>query len=225
MINGSLTAYIKGIDPTFAETEMRKAIYRAMESGTTEENVTQVSKLSLLDDSLNLATLSTSNAPTPQISQTPYPTIAPTTDHPSIMYTLEPTPSRASTEATETGPTYPTQVEPATEQTSTASLLQPEASTSNSEVNGYGEYDNKSAFEKIPVWVWAIAAIALCVCCTYADPNEEEEATDVHRTLHEQERRGLAASKENHDKNKDSMQDSEAFSNREYQYVRKLYRQ
>lgn len=84
------------------------------------------------------------------------------------------------------------------------------------------EGEQKSAFEKVPVWAWVVMALSVCVCCSYAADEDEDEAGVNHQTFREQERLSRAIP-DQLDKSRDSMHDSEAFSSVEY--VRRLYRQ
>lgn len=85
--------------------------------------------------------------------------------------------------------------------------------------------ENQPVFEKVPVWAWIVMVIAVCACCSYTDPTEEDEAV-LHENLREinlqrkQEIQKLndVSDNENHI---DYLKDSET----RWEYRRKLYRQ
>ena len=87
--------------------------------------------------------------------------------------------------------------------------------------------ENKAAIEKVPVWVWVITALGICACCTYTDPDKEDDAVvnDNLRELNlqrEQEFQNLADLSDHENDEEAKAHDSEAFL---LEYFRKLYRQ
>lgn len=129
IISGSMTAYTVDLSHTRAQTEMRIAIYKVMESGAIAATISRVHGVALLDDSLNLATLPTTNVPSPQ--STPIPTLSP----PSIPPSKAPItgmPTRAQTTQKPTvGPVtrQPTQLPSESPSTPATTTVEPTTAT------------------------------------------------------------------------------------------------
>lgn len=129
IISGSMTAYTIDLSHARAQTEMRIAIYKVMESGAIAATISRVHGVALLDDSLNLATLPTTSVPVPQ--STPITSLSPPTTPPSkAPMTGIPTRSPATQKPTVAPVTeQPTQLPSASPSTLATSAEEPTAAT------------------------------------------------------------------------------------------------
>jgi hypothetical protein len=309
IVSGSMLAYTVGMERETAETQMWLAIHRAMSSGAIAATISRVNGASLLDSSLNLATLPATALPIIQTTQTPSPitapptpitppptrfpvtssptpaptnaaptpvpttsspTPSPSTDSPSDLLTLEPSnasypsvatvaksnePSGAPSLFFNTGalvtrsptgtapvPTTQTMTMPPT--MSPTNWTESKSPTLSSGAEGntattplestriplpaplQDSEENQTAFEKVPMWAWAVIVIAICACCTYTDPTKEDEAV-VQANLgeinlrREKEIQNLMNDVSDHENHIDYLNDSEA---NHWEYHRKLYR-